>query len=108
MHNCCTPEKDRVDTSRGQDELGRDESYDDIFNSPSAEDSFQHTTLIATLAERFSLTSFKPFQKTIIDAALDGQDTLVIHPTGSGKSLCFQFSRFISIKRPLLLHQQLP
>lgn len=36
-----------------------DDEYDDIFNSTSAEDSFQHATLIATLAERFSLTAFK-------------------------------------------------
>ena len=65
--------------------------YDDIFTSSSAEDSFQHATLIATLAEKFNLTSFKPFQKTIINAALDGKDISVIQPTGSGKSLCFQF-----------------
>ena len=68
-----------------------DDEYDDIFNSSSAEDSFQHATLVATLAEKFTLTSFKPFQKTIITAALEGRDTLVIQPTGSGKSLCFQF-----------------
>ena len=43
--------------------------------------------LIATLAEKFGLTSFEPFQKKIIDACLEGKDTLVIYPTGSGKSL---------------------
>lgn len=79
------------DTLQDQDEYGMDDDYDDIFNSSSAEDSFQHVTLVATLAERFHLTSFKPFQKTVITAALDGRDNLVIHPTGSGKSLCFQF-----------------
>ncbi len=68
-----------------------DDGYDDIFNSSSAEDSFQHATLIATLAERFNLTSFKPFQRNIISAVIEGKDTLVVQPTGSGKSLCFLF-----------------
>ena len=78
-------------SSQSQDQYSMDDGYDDIFSSSSAEDSFQYATLIATLAERFNLTSFKPFQKSIITAALDGKDTLVIQPTGSGKSLCFQF-----------------
>ena len=79
-----------------------DDEYDDIFNSTSAEDSFQHATLIATLAERFSLTAFKPFQKKIINAALEGRDTLVVQPTGSGKSLCFQFPPVYQNKKLLL------
>ena len=66
-----------------------DDGYDDIFSSPSLNDSLQNATLIATLAEKFKLTSFKPFQREIIDATLQGKDTLVIYPTGSGKSLCF-------------------
>ena len=82
---------DKDETSPDQDDFRMDDGYDDIFNSSSAEDSFQHTTLVATFAEKFNLTSFKPFQKTVITAALDGRDNLVIHPTGSGKSLCFQF-----------------
>ena len=82
---------DHIPSSYTQDEYSMDDDYDDLFSSSSAEDSFQNATLIATLAERFNLTSFKPFQKTIVNAALDGKDTLVIQPTGSGKSLCFQF-----------------
>ena len=61
-------------------------STDDEYNmeiSPSLESSFVDAELIATLAEKFKLTSFKPFQK-IIEAALDGQDTLVLYQTGSG------------------------
>ena len=56
------------------------------------EESFQHATLITTLAEKYRLTSFIPFQKYVISATLDGSDTtVVIHPTSSGKSLCFKF-----------------
>lgn len=62
-----------------------------IFTSPSLDDSLQNATMIATLAERFKLTSFKPFQREVIDATLQGKDTLVVYSTGSGKSLCFQF-----------------
>ena len=67
------------------------------------EESFQHATLIATLAEKFGLTSFKPFQKNVISATLDGSDTLVIYPTGSGKSLCFQFPPVYQNKKAIVV-----
>ena len=35
--------------------------------SPSVESSFIDAELVATLAERFQLTSFRKFQKTIIE-----------------------------------------
>jgi len=46
---------------------------------------------ILTLVESFSLLSFYPYQKSIIDAVLEKKDTIVIQSTGNGKSLCFQF-----------------
>ena len=50
--------------------------YGDLFSSPSVDEALQHATLIATLAERFKLTSFKPFQREIINATLQGKDSL--------------------------------
>ena len=54
------------------------DKYDDTFNSSSAEESFQHAMLIATLAERFNLTSFTHFQKNIITASIEGTVSLVV------------------------------
>lgn len=34
--------------------------------------------------------AFRPMQREIIDAALEGRDVLAILPTGGGKSVCFQ------------------
>ena len=34
--------------------------------------------------------SFRPLQEDIINAVLDGKDTLALLPTGGGKSVCFQ------------------
>ncbi len=42
------------------------------------------------LKQHFALPSFRQGQKEIIDALLAGNDALVIMPTGSGKSLCYQ------------------
>jgi ATP-dependent DNA helicase RecQ len=42
------------------------------------------------LLEYFGLDSFRPGQREAVLAALDGRDSLVVMPTGGGKSLCYQ------------------
>jgi ATP-dependent DNA helicase RecQ len=42
------------------------------------------------LRELFGFAGFRPGQRTAVDAALAGRDVLVVMPTGSGKSLCYQ------------------
>jgi ATP-dependent DNA helicase RecQ len=46
--------------------------------------------LLKILKETFGYSAFRFDQQKIIDAVLDGQDTLAIMPTGGGKSLCYQ------------------
>ncbi|GHC57028.1 DNA helicase RecQ [Neogemmobacter tilapiae] len=42
------------------------------------------------LSTIFGFPGFRPGQEEIVQAVLDGRDTLAIMPTGGGKSLCFQ------------------
>jgi ATP-dependent DNA helicase RecQ len=42
------------------------------------------------LRERFGLDSLRPLQVAVIDRVMAGGDALVVAPTGSGKSLCYQ------------------
>ena len=42
------------------------------------------------LSEYWGYTSFRPLQREAMAAILDGRDSLVVLPTGGGKSLCFQ------------------
>src|SRR5262249_13597245 len=46
--------------------------------------------LTAKLREHFGVRRFRPGQEKVVRSALAGRDTLVLMPTGSGKSLCFQ------------------
>src|SRR3954452_5861322 len=46
--------------------------------------------LVAPLQEHFGFPGFRPGQREACEAALHGRDVLVVMPTGSGKSLCYQ------------------
>jgi ATP-dependent DNA helicase RecQ len=47
-------------------------------------------TLLAVLERYWGYTSFRPLQQDAMEAILAGRDSLVVLPTGGGKSLCFQ------------------
>lgn len=59
------------------------------------------------LLHQFGYTYFREGQEEAILAALDGKDTLVMLPTGTGKSICYQITGYclegiVLIVSPLL------
>jgi ATP-dependent DNA helicase RecQ len=42
------------------------------------------------LARYWGYTAYRPLQREAMGAVLEGRDSLVVLPTGGGKSLCFQ------------------
>ena len=53
--------------------------------------------LLLTLKTTFGYNAFRPLQREIIEASLDGRDVFALLPTGGGKSLCFQIP---ALQRP--------
>ena len=47
-------------------------------------------TLVQLLEKAFSFPSFRPNQEEVCRAVVEGQDVLLVMPTGSGKSICYQ------------------
>ncbi|WP_440867063.1 ATP-dependent DNA helicase RecQ [Symbiopectobacterium purcellii] len=47
------------------------------------------------LRDTFGYQQFRPGQDAVIQAAVSGQDCLVIMPTGGGKSLCYQIPALV-------------
>jgi ATP-dependent DNA helicase RecQ len=51
--------------------------------------------LSTALEQHFGFPAFRPGQREACEAALAGRDVLVVMPTGSGKSLCYQLPGFM-------------
>ncbi len=57
---------------------------------PAPTDSPRLGEARALLKDRFGYPDFRPGQTDAVSAVLEGRDTLVVLPTGGGKSLCYQ------------------
>jgi ATP-dependent DNA helicase RecQ len=52
--------------------------------------------LLGALEQYWGYTSFRPLQQEAMEAILGSRDSLVVLPTGGGKSLCFQAPALLS------------
>src|SRR6476661_1171854 len=50
---------------------------------------------ITSLREHFGFDDFREGQRDVIESVLAGKDVIVVMPTGSGKSLCYQLPAMI-------------
>eukprot|EP00775_Hariotina_reticulata_P010922 gene10922-11077_t len=48
------------------------------------------------LQQAFGLTNFRPLQREVMNATLQGRDVLLLLPSGGGKSLCYQLPAVVS------------
>src|SRR3954465_8578311 len=57
----------------------------------------------AALKDHFGYPAFRPGQEAAVESVLAGRDTLVVLPTGGGKSLCYQVPALMLPKLTVVL-----
>ena len=55
------------------------------------------------LEKYFSFAQFRPGQKEVVEAIINGKDVVALMPTGGGKSLCFQLPAILSDKISIVI-----
>ena len=58
---------------------------------------------LISLRQHFGFDGFRAGQTEVINAILEGKDAVVVMPTGSGKSLCYQLPAMMLSGATLLL-----
>lgn len=53
------------------------------------------TNIEGALKKKFGLPSFRPHQREVCESVIKGENALLVMPTGSGKSLCFQLPGYV-------------
>ena len=61
-----------------------------MLDFPLSPKIIEKSTALSVLKSVFGYQSFRKGQEEVINAALNGQDALVVMATGNGKSLCYQ------------------
>jgi ATP-dependent DNA helicase RecQ len=57
---------------------------------PPSATAWSTADLMAVIARYWGFEALRPLQEPAMRAMLDGRDSLVVLPTGGGKSLCYQ------------------
>ncbi|MBY0262127.1 MAG: DEAD/DEAH box helicase, partial [Phycisphaerales bacterium] len=70
---------------------------------PSAAATLPPPAVRAALRKYWGFDTLRPLQGEAIDAAIAGRDSLVILPTGGGKSLCYQVPPLVTGKLTVVL-----
>ena len=68
-----------------------------IYTPISIGEEVDSAFLIGILAKNFGYLGLKDWQEEVVKGVLDGKNAIVIQPTGSGKSLCYQLPPFAGV-----------
>ena len=88
----CSQSTSEINQSQLSTETFQNVVASDIPSSPQISSQQSGTSIIMQLEmlkSKLKITQYKTFQLAAIEALQDGKDTIVVQPTGSGKSLCY-------------------